>query len=249
MNKLILMALTVCFVSCASGKKAMNERAEKAFSSGWYVETINGEQVNAEVNPFLEFDGKTGSYYGNAACNTVRGKFEYDAKKSKIQFLSTATTRMYCPDMEVENAFINALKSAESFDVTDSSLSLKDADGAVVATFVPKLSIDGKWMFEEVNGKKVAATDRIPFLEIKTAEARVHGNLGCNIYNSSIDFDMVSNAISFKAGQMTMMACPDMSIEDAIKTALQDVVSFTLDGDTLRLLDAGGEVLLLLVRD
>lgn len=251
MNKAIMtIALAACLVSCSSTKTVTDGNASISIFDEWYVETIGGQNVKDGVTPFIALDQAAGTYSGNAACNLMNGKFECDTDKGTISFSPAITTRMYCPDMETETAVLNALGQVAAYSINDDgTMTFKDNDGAAVMTLVRKRAIDGRWLIDEVKGEKVTATEQVPFLEILTSKRRVHGNLGCNIYNATIPMDFSDNAISFANGQMTMMMCPDMATEDSIRAALQEVKAFNLDGDTLRLLDGDGNTVLVLLRD
>ena len=49
---------------------------------------------------------------------------------------------------------------------------------------------------------------------------KVHGNAGCNIFNSTLVLDGGDiSAITIAPGAATMMSCPDMEIEDAVLQA------------------------------
>lgn len=249
MKKIMSLLLAVCLLSCSSTKQAKQETDAVMPISEWFVTSIGGEQVKSGVHPYIAFDAVNGSYWGNAACNTIRGKLEADAKRGKIKFGAPVSTRMYCPDMDVENSLVSALTEVVAYNASGDSLSLVNEDGKVIVSAVRKRPIDGRWIFEEVKGQKVGATENIPFLEIYSSEGRVHGNLGCNMYNSSIGIDCTNGTLEFGLGQMTLMACPDLELEGSINKALSEVRSFNVEGDSLHLLDGSGAEVLLMLRD
>lgn len=251
MNKTIFsIAIAACLVSCSSTKRTTNGNASISIFDEWYIETIGGQNVKDGVTPFIALDQAAGTYSGNAACNLMNGKFECDTDKGTISFSPAITTRMYCPDMETETAVLNALGQVSAYNIdNEGTMTFTSNDGKEVMTLVTKRDIDGRWLFDTVRGEKIGTTDKVPFLEIYSSKRRVHGNLGCNIYNATIPMDFSDNAISFANGQMTMMMCPDMATEDSIKAALQEVETFKLDGDTLSLLDGAGNTVLTLLRD
>ena len=251
MNKAIMtIALAACLASCSSTRKATDGTASETIFNQWYIETIGGQGIKDGVNPFIALDQAASTYSGNAACNLMNGKFECDTDKETISFSQAITTRMYCPDMDVETSVLKALGQVAAYSINDDgTMTFKDNDGTAVMTLVRKRARDGRWLIDEVKGEKVTATEQVPFLEILTSKRRVHGNLGCNIYNATIPMDFSDNAISFASGQMTMMMCPDMATEDSIRAALQEVKAFNLDGDTLSLLDGDGNTVLVLLRD
>ncbi len=251
MNKTIFaIAAAACLASCSSTKRTTDSNANISIFNEWYIETIGGQAIKDGVNPFVALDQAASTYSGNAACNMMNGKFECDTDKGTISFSHAVTTRMYCPDMETETTVLNALGQVSAYSINnEGTMTFTNNDGTPVMTLVPKRDIDGRWLFDTVRGKKVRTTDNVPFLEIYSSKRRVHGNLGCNIYNATIPMDFSDNAISFANGQMTMMMCPDMETENSVRTALQEVKTFKLDGDTLSLLDSEGNTVLTLLRD
>jgi heat shock protein HslJ len=66
---------------------------------------------------------------GSAGCNRMTGTYKLDG--DKLKFGPLATTRMACPAMETETAFLKALEATTRYEVSGSSLTLYGADTAV----------------------------------------------------------------------------------------------------------------------
>lgn len=66
---------------------------------------------------------------GSAGCNRMTGTYKLDGEK--LKFGPLATTRMACPDMQTETAFLKALGATTRYEVSGSSLTLYGADTAV----------------------------------------------------------------------------------------------------------------------
>ena len=83
----------------------------------WSVTELNSKKLNnTRSQPFVELDIPRHTISGNAGCNRMMGKVEYNPeRKSIIRFLDISTTRMACPDMEEEQALLEALKQAVRF--------------------------------------------------------------------------------------------------------------------------------------
>lgn len=78
----------------------------------WKVTAIGKDKVNVE-DMKLVIDVEEGKLHGNTGCNIMNGKFEIDMNQANsISFSSIITTRMSCPDMKWETAFIVALEEA-----------------------------------------------------------------------------------------------------------------------------------------
>ena len=120
---------------------------------------------------------------------------------------------------------------------------------AEVKTDAKKL--EGKWTIVEVKGEKILK-EGLPQMDFNMAEKKVHGNSGCNIFNTSITLDDNDiSAITIAPGATTMMACPDMDLETSILNAMGEVVSVKAgkDENEMILVDNAGNVLLVLSKN
>lgn len=66
---------------------------------------------------------------GLAGCNRMKGTYQLDGQK--LKFGPLATTRMACPAMQTETAFLKALEATTRYEISGSSLTLYGADTAV----------------------------------------------------------------------------------------------------------------------
>jgi heat shock protein HslJ len=94
------------------------------------------------------------------------------------------------------------------------------------------------WILTTLNGAAPLPDTTI------TAGFEVDGNLsgsdGCNRYGAS--YEVEGDKITITPGMSTMMACPEPTMQQAgeYMTALAAATSYQIQGDTLELLDAGG---------
>ncbi len=111
--------------------------------------------------------------------------------------------------------------------------------------------LEGKWTIVAVNGEKIQKEEP-PFLEFDMKEMRVHGNIGCNIYNSTLKQpdEKDASSLAFNPGISTKMACPDLATEQAVLKAIEAVKAIKTGPTTqeIQLIDAEGNTLLLLSR-
>ncbi|MFV0582659.1 MAG: META domain-containing protein [Parabacteroides gordonii] len=83
--------------------------------------------------------------------------------------------------------------------------------------------LEGKWNVIEVKGEKILK-EGLPYMEFDMAQNKLHGNAGCNMFNTTVTLDDNNvSSITIAPGAATMMACPDMATEDAIMKAMVDV--------------------------
>ena len=87
-----------------------------------------------------------------------------------------------------------------------------------------------KWRLTELFGQPVAAAEGIKkdaFIVFKTEGSRVYGSGSCNNFNGSFELKEGSR-ITLTGMATTMMACPDMQIEQGFFRALNDCDNYTL---------------------
>lgn len=110
---------------------------------------------------------------------------------------------------------------------------MKDDKNTVVGFY------DTKWKLTELNGKSVPdkVNGKEPFMSFDQTQNRYTASGGCNGLGGT--FELKSNRkIKFSQGMSTMMACPDMSVEQGIGQMLSKVDNITLT-DGLLILNQG----------
>ena len=85
----------------------------------------------SEPKPFIQFR-TGGKVYGNASCNTFHGKYEIVGSRVSIGRL--AMTRKHCGLTlgKAERAFVNALRSAQTFQASHLKLKLFAENGELL---------------------------------------------------------------------------------------------------------------------
>ena len=109
--------------------------------------------------------------------------------------------------------------------------------------------LEGKWNITEVNGEAISTQENTPFMEFNMAEKKIHGNAGCNIFNTSLEIDANDiSALKIAQGMSTMMACPDMETESKILQAMTTVraVKAGTDANQMLLVDEAGKTVFVL---
>lgn len=96
------------------------------------------------------------------------------------------------------------------------------------------------WKLVEVSGSPVAQPEgRMPAHMVLSEENRAAGNAGCNSFFSTYELDEAAGRIRFEQAGSTMMACPDMTVEDAFHKVLLQVDGYALADGKLSLNKAG----------
>ncbi|KKB52322.1 hypothetical protein HMPREF1212_00470 [Parabacteroides sp. HGS0025] len=112
-------------------------------------------------------------------------------------------------------------------------------------------NLEGKWNVIEVKGEKILK-EGLPYMEFDMAQKKLHGNAGCNMFNTTVTLDDNNvSSITIAPGAATMMACPDMATEDAIMKAMGDVnaVKAGSSESEMLLVDKDGNTLLVLSKN
>lgn len=111
--------------------------------------------------------------------------------------------------------------------------------------------LEGKWNIMEVKGEKVLEAG-LPQMDFDMTENKLHGNAGCNIFNTTVTLDANDvSSIVLAPAATTMMACPNMEQEDAILKSMLEVsaVKAGQSENEMLLVDKDGNVLLVLSKN
>lgn len=125
---------------------------------------------------------------------------------------------------------------------------------------VSSASLQGEWKIVEVDGQPIMAgsAQTSPFIGFNLADGRIYGSSGCNRMMGTFTVNaMKPGSLSFGPIGGTRMACPNMTVEQRILSALQSVTSFKdvsvgrngLGLSRMALYNAQGNQVLLLQRD
>ena len=108
--------------------------------------------------------------------------------------------------------------------------------------------IAGEWDLISLDGKAVSVSgEQRPYMGFDLREGMVSGSTGCNRMMGAVTVDRKLGILSFGPISGTRMACPDMSLEQALFSAMEKVRSYAFHPDgSLALLDeTGGELMVL----
>lgn len=83
----------------------------------WNLVELNGHTItSADYRPFFLFDMAQKRYSGSAGCNRMSGELAYDeGQPGKLKFGRALTTRMACPALDAEQAFLSAMEKVVRF--------------------------------------------------------------------------------------------------------------------------------------
>ena len=124
-------ALLVTMAAC--GSAAQDKTLEGTTWKLAQMGSIPATAINQEADFFtLEFNAADTMVAGRTNCNRFFGK--YELKGQKLSFGNLGMTRMACPDMQYEDAFVKMLDEVDSYAIEGSELKFYD-DKKVVAEF------------------------------------------------------------------------------------------------------------------
>ena len=139
MKKLQTIALlaVLLFAGCATTKNSSSntENTPPLLLTQWSLQSIDQKPLpeTSPKSPFIVFD-TNGRYYGNFGCNSFFGT--YYQKKKKIELEYSGATKMLCSDMEMERAFMKAMKrEINTFTINKDTLVLFE-EGVEVMRFI-----------------------------------------------------------------------------------------------------------------
>lgn len=102
----------------------------------------------------------------------------------------------------------------------------------------------GQWNVAELvlNDSTVVPTDSVAAALTFAEDTTYLFETGCNAISGIFTADSAN--ISFSEGAATMMLCPDMQVEDAVKAILPNVNGYQLNGDSSLVITAknGGKI-------
>jgi len=221
--------------------------------TGWLLETLKGQTLILDTQVTLNFEKDT--FGGNDGCNQYSGGYTTDGGKITIDENIIATL-MACeePVMEQASAYIAALMQASTYEVSNEQLTLLDADGNVLATFMQqRRELSGtSWIVTFYNNGQQAVVGVLEgsTLTMDFADGRLSGSAGCNTYMATVEISDKTLSIGPAASTRKWCATPDgiMEQEAQFLQALETTATYHIDGDHLELRTADGALVVISVR-
>lgn len=150
-KSIFFIALTIGAMACNNNGKednssenpATEQKAETRsltpglYGKEWILLELNGKAVLLDTTfpkqPHLIFE-KENRISGNLGCNSFGGNLELQPDNG-IKISEIAATQMACPNLEIEQTFLEVLKSAKSFAVESNTLTLSNDKKETIAKF------------------------------------------------------------------------------------------------------------------
>ncbi|MCX7548506.1 copper resistance protein NlpE N-terminal domain-containing protein [Xanthomarina sp. F1114] len=99
----------------------------------WKLVKLMGKDITAS-EAFISFSTDENRVFGDAGCNTFTGSFKIE-NGSQLELSNVATTMKACPDMTIENQFMEVLNTVDNFSLSGNTMTLNKAKMAPLAVF------------------------------------------------------------------------------------------------------------------
>lgn len=251
--KIIQIALiTLLIISCNASKNTPIATPpitgiDSIENTKWIITTLEGQDVldkeKSTQTIYFELNSEDNRISGFSGCNTFMGTYKIESG-NRISFSQLGMTRMMCPDAKIEESqILSIFENADNFTITNGELALNKAKRAPLAIFKKAEMHDNPitekfWKLKILDGKEVSMAknqEKEIYFMLKTDENRVMGFAGCNTLGGSYTLEK-GNRIRFSNMLTTMMACPDVAVNEAEFLKIFELAdNYTIVDDVLSL--------------
>lgn len=135
MKRMIAAAALLAAMTACGGSQEKSLPLEGTTWKLAKMDVIPAKNIDAEADFFtLEFNAADTMVTGRTNCNRFFGK--YELKGQQLEFENLGMTRMACPEMQYEDAFVKMLDEVDRYEIDGSKLKFYD-DKKVLAEFRP----------------------------------------------------------------------------------------------------------------
>ncbi len=191
----------------------------------------------------LDFDA--GQAGGSAGCNFYGGAYTLEGNQVKWGEPYFTVTEMACqePLMQQETDYMAMLQNAETLALEGERLVIQTLDGTLIFEPAAAAELEGTTWFLQgiVKGEAIMSLWLDENITLAFEEGSIGGSAGCNQYNAGYELD--GSSLTLGPIASTMMACEEdvMQREIEFLAALGNVAGFEVTRETLTLLDAKGQ--------
>lgn len=214
--------------------------AEQSPVGSWILVSTGSGSSSEHPMGVITLEVTSEEISGSAGVNSYHGTVVADPATGAFTIGPVGTTRMAGPEnmMIQEEKYLAALANVTGYSLANGYLNLVGSDGSVLLSFaqMPVSTLSGSsWISDE----SVDVT--ISF----AADGSFNGQGPVNLYFGTW-YVTGANGVTFGPVGSTLMAGPEelMTAESEFFAALDDVAEYTIQGESLSLLDAAGKTLL-----
>jgi heat shock protein HslJ len=196
-----------------------------------------------------------GTVSGSVPVNRYRATYVRNGERLTIGPATRTLMAGPAAAMAAEDAYLRLLESVASFVVEGDRLALRDQRGDPILEYEPApsglLALDGPWRIQAIrrgDGVVLVRPGSDAALTFDAEQGSVSGSTGVNQLSGRAQVH--DGRVTLGPFRMTRMAGPPeaMDEEQDLLRGLEDAVGFDLEPEQLRLLDADGGTLVVLVR-
>ncbi|MEG1622743.1 MAG: META domain-containing protein [Alistipes sp.] len=120
-----LCALTFVWIAggCCKCRTYQQRTQKPLMGTAWQLVQLKGQTITPSEETYTLLFGEDGRLSGKGACNRIMAAYQV-GEKCALTISSAATTRMACPGMEQEAAFIQALEGITHYEMDGPMLML-----------------------------------------------------------------------------------------------------------------------------
>jgi heat shock protein HslJ len=226
------LMIAVLIVSCKTNKNAALNSDNSMSNLDWngtYVGTTpcadcEGIKTVITLNNDLTFTKNTQYLGKSTTVNTENGVFTWNKAGNTVTLKTDGTSHDY---------FVGE-HTLTHLDLKGKKITGELADKYILNQQGADSLKDTPWKLVELRGKAIANAPKQPYLILATEDNRVSGNTSCNGFGGEYEL-LEGNRIKFSKMMHTMMACPNMSIENEFMQVLEMADNYTLVNGVLNL--------------
>ncbi|MDZ4681660.1 MAG: META domain-containing protein [Saprospiraceae bacterium] len=96
----------------------------------WALQSMKQKDLpeSAKGKPYIEIHVKEGKLMGNGGCNQLFGSIAFEGKNG-LRISNLGSTKMACPELNVESEFMQLLQAVQTYELRELSLFMMGADG------------------------------------------------------------------------------------------------------------------------
>lgn len=130
-NFLMFFVLSLTLIGCSSVRHVQKDN----LTGSWMMKSMSGVSLNKEELvkglPVFNFNVAENRFYGHAGCNQLSSGIV--VTDNEIEFGLFISTKMACPDMQVEDAVIRVLSgNTLHYEIKNEKMILTSPDGTVM---------------------------------------------------------------------------------------------------------------------
>ena len=101
----------------------------------WALTAIGGKTIEiTSQRPSIEVNANELRLFGNGTCNTINGRIDL-LTPTELKFGPVISTKKFCPEQEIETAFLLELNKVANYTIKDLSLIMMDTKGNELLQF------------------------------------------------------------------------------------------------------------------